>query len=179
MREMSDFGGNYFELFELPARYALDMAALDHAYRTVQARVHPDRHASADEAQKRLAMQWATRANDAYRTLRDPLQRAVYMLGLRGIDVGAQDNTAMEPAFLMAQIDWRERIEDADAAGNIDALDALLAELRDEERVRFGKLAALLDSGADSPATEAARQLMFFARIAEDIETRMARLEDA
>ncbi|WP_309250992.1 iron-sulfur cluster co-chaperone HscB C-terminal domain-containing protein, partial [Burkholderia multivorans] len=31
----------------------------------------------------------------------------------RGVDIGAENNTAMEPAFLMQQMEWRESIEDA------------------------------------------------------------------
>ncbi|MDQ7980397.1 Fe-S protein assembly co-chaperone HscB [Paraburkholderia sp. SARCC-3016] len=175
---MASLNDSHFDLFHLPAQFALDTQALDDAYRTVQAQVHPDRFAAAGDAQKRIAMQWATRANEAYRTLRDPLKRATYLLSLRGIDVGAENNTAMEPAFLMQQMEWRERIEDAAAAKNVDDLDALLAELRDEERVRFTKLAALLDSGSDQAASEAVRQLMFIERVASEIDAQIGRLED-
>ncbi|HEY3597255.1 MAG TPA: Fe-S protein assembly co-chaperone HscB [Paraburkholderia sp.] len=175
---MASLNDSHFDLFHLPAQFALDAHALDDAYRTVQAQVHPDRFAAAGEAQKRIAMQWATRTNEAYQTLRDPLKRATYLLSLRGIDVGAENNTAMEPAFLMQQMEWRESIEDAAAARNIAALDALLAELRDEERVRITKLAALLDSGADQPAGEAVRQLMFIERVASEVGTQIERLEN-
>ena len=174
---MASLNDSHFDLFHLPVQFALDQHALDDAYRTVQAQVHPDRFAAAGDAQKRIAMQWATRTNEAYRTLRDPLKRATYMLSLRGIDVGAEHNTAMEPAFLMQQMEWRERIEDAAAAKNVDDLDALLTELRDDERVRFTKLAALLDSNADQAASEAVRQLMFIERIATEIDTQIERLE--
>jgi molecular chaperone HscB len=175
--QMASLNDSHFDLFQLPARFALDASALDDAYRTVQAQVHPDRFAAAGDAQKRIAMQWATRANEAYRTLRDPLKRATYLLSLRGIDVGAESNTAMEPSFLMQQMEWREGVEDAAAARNVDALDALLAELRDEERVRFEKLAALLDSGADQAAAEAVRQLMFIERVALEIGAQIEKLE--
>ncbi|SDC00264.1 Fe-S protein assembly co-chaperone HscB [Paraburkholderia lycopersici] len=168
---------SHFVLFGLPEQFGIDANALDHAYRTVQAQVHPDRFAAAGEAQKRIAMQWATRANEAYQTLRDPLERAKYLLHLRGIDVGAENNTAMEPAFLMQQMEWREAIEDAVRAKNVDALDALAAGLRDDERVRFTKLAALLDSGSNQPAAEAVRQLMFIERVAGEIDTQIERLE--
>ncbi|QDQ84424.1 Fe-S protein assembly co-chaperone HscB [Paraburkholderia megapolitana] len=174
---MASLNDSHFDLFNLPARYTLDMRTLDDAYRTVQAQVHPDRFAAAGDAQKRIAMQWATRTNEAYQTLRDPLRRATYLLTLRGIDVGAENNTAMEPAFLMQQMEWREGIEDAAGAKNVDALDALLAELREEENVRFTKLAALLDSGADQAASEAVRQLMFIERVAAEIDTQIERLE--
>ncbi len=168
---------SHFDLFHLPAQFALDEAALDTAYRTVQTQVHPDRFAAAGDAQKRIAMQWATRANEAYRTLRDPLKRATYLLSLRGVDIGAENNTAMEPAFLMQQMEWREGIEDAAAARNVDALDALLAELRDEKRVRLERLGTLLDSAADQAAAEAVRQLMFIERVASEVGAQIERLE--
>ena len=174
---MVSLNDSHFDLFHLPAQFALDDAALDSAYRTVQTQVHPDRFAAAGDAQKRVAMQWATRANEAYQTLRDPLKRATYLLSLRGIDVGAQNNTAMEPAFLMQQIEWREDIEDAAAAKNVGELGQLLDELREEERVRFTKLGALLDSGADQAAGEAVRQLMFIERVAAEIDVQIERLE--
>ncbi|HEY4296154.1 MAG TPA: Fe-S protein assembly co-chaperone HscB [Paraburkholderia sp.] len=175
---MVSLNDSHFDLFDLPAQFALDTAALEHAYRTVQAQVHPDRFAAAGDAQKRIAMQWATRTNEAYQTLRDPLKRATYLLSLRGIDVGAENNTAMEPAFLMQQMEWREGIEDAAAAKNVDALDALLTELRDEERMRFDKLGASLDSGANQAAGEAVRQLMFIERVASEIGAQIERLEN-
>lgn len=177
-RLMSSIQQNYFELFHLPARFALDTDALDAAYRTVQAQVHPDRFAAAGDAQKRIAMQWAARANEAYSTLRDPLKRATYLLSLRGADVEAENNTAMESVFLMQQMEWRERVEDAAGAKNVEALNALLDELRDEERARFAKLAALLDGGADQPAAEAVRQLMFIERVATEIGAQIEKLEN-
>jgi molecular chaperone HscB len=174
---MSSIQDSHFDLFHLPVRFTLDLQALEHAYRTVQAQVHPDRFAAAGEAQKRIAMQWATRANEAYQTLRDPLKRATYLLSLRGIDVGAAENTAMEPAFLMQQMEWRERIEDAADARNVGVLIALQDELRDEERARFERLAVLLDTGADQPAAEAVRQLMFLERVSGEIGHQIERLE--
>jgi molecular chaperone HscB len=174
---MASLKDSHFDLFHLPERFTVDPNALDDAYRTVQAQVHPDRFAAAGDAQKRIAMQWATRANEAYQTLRDPLKRARYLLSLRGVDVGAENNTAMEPAFLMQQMEWREGIEDAAAAKNVDALDTLLGELRDEERVRFARLGTLLDSGADQAAGEAVRQLMFIERVAAEVGAQIEKLD--
>jgi molecular chaperone HscB len=53
--------------FNLPQQFAVDAAALDSAYRDVQSRVHPDKFVSATDAEKRVAMQWATRANEPTR----------------------------------------------------------------------------------------------------------------
>jgi molecular chaperone HscB len=59
---------DHFHLFQLPVRFALDAGELEEAYRQVQTRVHPDRFAAASGAEKRVAMQWATRANEAFDT---------------------------------------------------------------------------------------------------------------
>ena len=56
---------NHFELFHLPQCFTVDMEALDKAYREVQSRVHPDKFINASDSEKRVAMQWATRANEA------------------------------------------------------------------------------------------------------------------
>ncbi len=171
------FSKNHFEMFGLPVSFALDEARLDGAYREVQAQVHPDRHAGAGDAGRRVAMQWSTQANEAYRTLKNPLARATYLLHLRGQDIGAENNTAMEPAFLMEQMEWREAVEDATAAKNVDALDKLLADLRRDKAVRYGKLAALLGSNADAPAVEAVRQLMFLEKVEDDIDSSIEQLD--
>lgn len=176
---MASSSSNHFDLFELPVRFALDQQALDQAYRTIQAQVHPDRFAGSDDAQKRVAMQWATRANEALQTLRDPLKRALYLLQLRGVDAQAEHDTSIAPDFLMQQIEWREAIEDAAAAGNVNALDAVLAELRDASRIRFDKLEGWLDSGADQPAAQTARELLFIQRVAEEARKQVDRIEDA
>jgi molecular chaperone HscB len=89
---MATLNDSHFDLFHLPPTFSVDQPSLDDAYRTVQAQVHPDRFAAAGDAQRRIAMQWATRTNEAYQTLRDPLKRARYMLSLRGVDVDAANS---------------------------------------------------------------------------------------
>ena len=71
-----DFNTDHFSLFELPASFRLDAALLDRRYLEMQSRVHPDRFASAGDAERRLSLQWATRVNEAYQTLKKPLPRA-------------------------------------------------------------------------------------------------------
>lgn len=124
-------------------------------------------------------MQWATRANEAYQTLRDPLKRATYLLHLRGIDVQAENNTAMPPAFLMQQMEWREALGDAKAERNVDALDDLLGMLRKEKYARYQALAGLLNGDSnDTAAADAVRQLMFIEKIERDTAEAIDRLED-
>ena len=86
---------NHFELFQLPQRYAVDAHALDNAYRDVQSRVHPDKFVNATDAEKRVAMQWATRANEAYQTLKNPQKRAQYLCELHGVELQRRVHDAL------------------------------------------------------------------------------------
>ncbi len=113
---------NHFELFGLPVRFAVDSAALDAAFRDVQGKVHPDKFVNASDAEKRVAMQWATRANEAYQTLKNPQKRAGYLCELNGAPLQVESNTAMPLAFLMQQMEWREAGLYSEATTGVRAL---------------------------------------------------------
>lgn len=168
---------NHFELFGLPVQYTLDLGGLDAAYRTVQTQVHPDRFASAGAAERRVAMQLATQANEAYQTLRHPLQRLIYMLHLRGVDVEAESNTAMPPAFLMQQMEWREALDEAQAARDMSAIDALHDDVRALRDNVLEQARIALTAEDDEQAARLARQLMFLDKFARDIDHAYERLE--
>ena len=68
---------NFFELFGVPTTFAIDARRLDRAYRELQTQAHPDRHAAAGSAEQLHAARWAMLANEAYRTLKDAVGRAV------------------------------------------------------------------------------------------------------
>src|SRR6266581_91208 len=167
---------NHFELFGLPARFAVDAAALESRYHELQREVHPDRFAAAPDAERRVSMQLATRVNEAYQTLKSPLKRAVYILKLRGVDPEFETNTAMPSEFLMEQISWRERIE----AGSEEpeALLRLQAGLRGESRKIYETLHGQLDERRDDEAaSQTARMLMFYEKLDEQIGDKLAELE--
>jgi len=169
----------HFALFGLPESYALDLDQLAVAYRELQNTVHPDRYAAKSEAEQRVAMQWATQANEAYQTLKHPVNRGVYLLHLRGIDALDATNTKMAPAFLMQQMEWREAIDDARAAKSVDALDGLSGELRRTHRRIEAELGNLLDQKADlDGACEAVRQLRFMDKLLAEIGEVYEEIED-
>ncbi len=169
---------NHFQLFNLPQRFALDAAALDAAYHEVQNQTHPDRFAHASGAEKRVAMQWATRANEAYQTLKNPLSRAAYLCELNGVDLQTESNTAMPGAFLMQQMEWREALDDAVAAGDTAALERLEREIRAAWRDGAAQAGALLDGGDFEAAAQAVRRLMFVDKFSRDVGAAFERLAD-
>ncbi len=113
---MLDFSRNHFDLFGLPVGYAVDSELLSERYRALQSAVHPDRFASAPDQERRLSMQASTRVNEAFQTLKDPLQRALYLLTLYP-DTGAQA-AAQDTAFLVEQMELRETLAEARGARN-------------------------------------------------------------
>jgi molecular chaperone HscB len=168
---------NHFELFQLPARFDVDMDALDAAYREVQGRVHPDRFVNASDAEKRVAMQWATRANEAYQTLRNPQKRAQYLCELNGVDLQVESNTAMPMDFLMQQMEMRELLSDARAAKDAGALDELDAQVRGERKARLARVGKLLDAGDYQNAAQGVRALMFLDKFGDELQYAFEALE--
>lgn len=166
-----------FTLFGLQPRQALDRAALDAQRRDLQAQVHPDRFAADGAAAQRIAMQWAVRVNEAYQRLKDPLTRGAYLCELRGVAIDAERNTAMPAAFLMQQMEWREALDDAADAAQVEALDAAVA--RDETGMQ-ADVTRLLDERNDTVAAAGqVRALMFVARFRQDIARRLDMLDAA
>ena len=173
-----DFSKNHFELFGIAPKFAIDVAALDIAYREVQREVHPDRFATASDAEKRLAAQWATQANGAYRTLKSPLNRGRYLLHLNGIDTEEERNTAMPLEFLMQQMEWREAVVEAKASKNEIKLDQLGADKRSEEKRLFAMLTEQLAHATSmADARETVRKLRFLEKLGEEIDIAAEEIE--
>jgi len=166
-----DFTKNHFELFALPVSFELDTQALDRAYRDLLREVHPDRHSGASDAEKRLAAQWATRANEGYQTLKSPLSRGRYFLLVNGIDTEEESNTAMPVDFLVQQMEWREAVMDASAAHDEERLAALAKQRLAEEKIMFDELRQQLSAGATlGEARLTVRKLRFLEKLGEEID---------
>jgi len=169
---------SHFELFGLAPAYALEAEKLERAYREIQARIHPDRFAKAGDAERRASMQWTTRVNEAYRALKDPVQRAKHLLEMNGVDVAFETNTAMPPEFLMRQMELREALELAEAERDAGALERLRAGLRQEKRELEIGLAERIDVRRDyAGAAELVRKLQFLQRLDAQIDAAFETIE--
>ena len=174
-----DFKANHFALFGIKPAFRLDLSDLDSRYRDIQAQVHPDRFAHAGEAERRLSMQWATHANEAYQSLKKPLERAKYLLHLAGHDIQAESNTAMPADFLMEQMEWREAVMEARNGGDHHELEHLHNRLRGDINDRYDELGRLLDDAGDhAQATDRVRRLMFLEKLLYEIDDALASLEE-
>jgi molecular chaperone HscB len=169
---------NHFELFGLQPAYALELEQLERAYREIQARIHPDRFAQAGDAERRASMQWTTHVNEAYRILKSPVQRGKYLLGLQGVDVAFETNTAMPAEFLTQQMQWREQLEEAQDRKDAAALNRLRARLQADRRALEARIAERIDRQQDpAGAADLVRRLMFLEKLDADIDAAFETIE--
>ena len=165
---------NDFELFGLAPRQAQQRSEIDAHWKSLQARLHPDRFAAEGPAAQRIAMQWAVRVNEAYQRLKDPLRRAAYLCEMKGAAIQAENNTAMPGTFLMQQMAWREALDEATDPA---AVEALAEEVAARRKDLLAQLERTLDEQGD--AEEGARQvraLMFVERFESDVDRRLEAL---
>lgn len=173
-----DFQQNFFQLFGLHECYRIDNTQLEQHFRTLQAQVHPDKFTHLSEAERRVSMQWATRVNEAYQALNNPVRRARYLLSLHGVDTQEETNTAMPADFLMQQMEWREAIEEAQQARDEEALTGLETRLQREMHEHQHQLAVKIDDEHDyQAAAGAVRKLKFLEKLAEEIASAFDAIE--
>jgi molecular chaperone HscB len=162
---------DHFSLFGLEPRFGLDSEQLVRAYRTVQARVHPDRFAAAGAAEQRAALQWATLANEAYRVLNSPVRRAAYLCERHGAPVSGDTAQALSSDFLVRQLEWRQELEEIRQEGDAHRLDALRGKAATQYQQALRDLETQLDVDHDfTGAADGVRRLMFIEKFIKELE---------
>src|SRR5579864_9150635 len=78
---------DYFEFFGLPRKLDLDVAVLEKDFYELSRKLHPDLNARAGSKEQEWSLEQSSLLNDAYRTLKDPVQRTQYLLRLEGVEL--------------------------------------------------------------------------------------------
>ncbi len=97
---MSSIPKNYFEFFGLQPKLLVDADFLQKRFYELSRTWHPDRFSrkAADEQAK--ALEATSVLNDGYRTLKDPVKRAEYLLTEEGFPIGEQRSKDVPPELL-------------------------------------------------------------------------------
>ncbi|MGB7218121.1 MAG: Fe-S protein assembly co-chaperone HscB [Vicinamibacterales bacterium] len=74
--------GDYFAFLGVPRKLSLDEKDLEQRFRALSRQFHPDYFHNAPPAERLASLERSSYLNDAYRTLRDPIQRAEYLIQL-------------------------------------------------------------------------------------------------
>jgi len=156
---------NFFEIFDLPLAFSIDLKALRARYIELSRELHPDRHAADLVAGQVAATQSSALVNDAYETLRNPERRTAYILTEAGL-LGGDAKPELPPDFLMETLELNESL--ADAAGNASAMQEVLQQIDTMEAQLNATLAAAqahFDGETDAQKRSAALQAVLAAHL--------------
>lgn len=134
---------DYFALMGLTERLVIDGAALQKTFYERSRQLHPDRFARASAEDRALSMQVSSLLNDAYRTLRDPLKRAEYVLARHGFDIGEQRSSNVPPELLEEVFELNMALEEL-RSGDEDARPQL-----ETAKQHFLQMQAEIDAGLE------------------------------
>jgi molecular chaperone HscB len=170
-----------FDVLGLPPAFDLETKTLEQRYRDLQRALHPDKFAQASAAERRRSLSHAVSVNDAFRVLRDPIERAALLLARFGGATREHGGGTADPALLMEVMELREQLSDTKANRDTKAREKLANEVRtldrrstDELRQAFVSLEAG-DRGALDVAARALSRLRYYRRFLDEV----AVLEDA
>jgi len=97
--------GDYFSFFGLPRKLTIDLEDLEQRFRGLSRQFHPDYFYTASAQERLASLERASYLNDAYRVLRDPLDRAEYLLKVEGLPGVGQHQEATElPAGVLEEV---------------------------------------------------------------------------
>lgn len=176
---LADFQSNYFQLFDLPVDFAVDLAQLGARYRQLQKELHPDRYAGASAHEQRLAVQYSALINEAYTTLRKPLSRVLYLLELSGMTSKDIAEQHIDGGFLITQMELREKLESME--GLIDpetVLERLVTEISEDIMVLQKQFSQAYAAGEKSAAASACVKMQYLDKLLQEAEQIESRLID-
>jgi molecular chaperone HscB len=144
---------DYFQVFGLDRKFALDTQPLEREFHRLSRRLHPDRFARATANEQEMSLANTALLNDAYRTLREPLQRTEYLLSLEGLKVGEENagkNKSADrqpPADLLEEVfELNMQLEEMRMNQKMGEEDAALQSDLTAARTRFEDLLAAVDA---------------------------------
>jgi molecular chaperone HscB len=166
---------DYFALFELPKTLWIEMDGLERKFLQLSWKLHPDNFVNATEMERELSLKRSSELNDAYRTLRDPVGRVEYLLGIEGERKEGEKKQQAPPELLEEVFELNESLDELrearESGGDLTGLQASLEMARDNFQEKLTEV--------DSQLQSAARE--WDAALADDAATRkkiMARLNE-
>jgi len=170
---------NFFELFDLPVSYDVDLNQVQQHYMELQKQVHPDKFVNGSDQEKRLSMQQTSWINEAQATLKEPVLRASYLLKLKGIDVSLENETTSDTAFLMQQLEMRDRLEHIkNETDPVAVLDSMAKEINSSSQLMMENFSEAYENDQFDEARELIRKLQFMQKANKEVNTLIADIED-
>lgn len=146
---------NPFEMFSLEPTYFIDEVKLRENYQALQKHFHPDNFANKTNQEKILATKISADLVSAYKTLLDPILRAVALINVNTLTDEAvfslDDYISRDKTMLFEQMELREKLEQVQASA-LAELKVEFTDLLSQSEQQFAKLMAAnsINSAKDS-----------------------------
>ena len=156
---------DYFEFFEIPRQLGVDPKDLEKRFYALSRQLHPDLFSRKNAREREFSLESTAILNDAYRTLRDPIARAQYVLKNEGFDVGEQGTKEVPPELLEKVFELNMALEElrgGDGGGEGDAREQIAAA-----KTRFKGMLEAVDTevGAEFQKWDASHDRGFLTNI--------------
>jgi molecular chaperone HscB len=145
---------DYFAIFGLPRKLWIEMNPLEQKFLQLSWRLHPDNFVNAPEQERELSLRRSSELNDAYRTLRDPIARVEYLLGIENMRKEGEHKQKAPPELLEEVFELNESLDElreAKSSGN--DLTALKSRLETAEK-SFGEKLGEVDAHLQATARD-------------------------
>jgi molecular chaperone HscB len=154
---------NFYDFFELDRKLRIDLDQLQKRFYELSRRWHPDRFTRNSAEEQAEALEATAVLNDGYRTLRDPVKRAEYLLTEEGFPIGEQRSRDVPPELLEEVFELNMMLEelkggDESARPQLEAAKQNFLELRANVDGNLESLFAKYDVA--EPSSETARQAL-------------------
>jgi molecular chaperone HscB len=175
-----DSRADRFQVLGVERRFAVDLAAVERRYKEMTRVLHPDRFARADARARRASLARSVQLNQAWRTLKDPVRRAEYLLELAGLDVGGElgptqpgpsgerQRVPVPQALLLEMLELREELAEARAAGARERVAAMEAAVRTRRQAAMGIVATALEAADPEAAAQQLVAVRYYDRFLEE-----------
>ena len=171
---------DFFALFEMPKKLWIEMDGLEKKFLQLSWKVHPDNFVNATELERELSLKRSSEFNDAYRTLRDPIGRVEYLLGIEGERKEGEKKQQAPPELLEEVFELNESLDELrearESGGDLTALRESLEAARNNFQEKLTEVDSQLQSAArewDTALTgDAATRKKIMARLNELLNRR-------
>ena len=168
---------DHFRRLGVEAEFDLELDMVEKSYLGFQRAVHPDRFAGKPAKERALAEQQAVALNEAYEVLTDPLRRAAYLLGLKGLDASVgKDETVRDPELLMAAMEAREALMEAES---VDAIEKLQVKAGADAIAVLSEISRAFANDDLPAANRLTTKLKYLRKYLEETRVRRVALEQA
>jgi molecular chaperone HscB len=182
---------DHFAFFALPRKMALDESELESKYYDLSRKLHPDFFMNAPASKRILSLEASARLNEAYKALKDPIRRAVYLVEIESGKL--EENDSKPPADMLEEIlDAQEAVVDFKCCEEKEEAEGILRNLEAAkecfEAQRSGQRAALKDlsekwdravDAGESPPDEVLQKLRSILGLRNYIDNILRSVENA